>query len=199
MINKYYFILILLFFLNSCSKNQPSNQTIIEEEFEQIFSCVSYDDILDPQSTDQFDLMQYWNKFVEDVKCSGSGGPDFGEQTKFLDIFFEYTPDAQIIAGIGPDKIAYSEFIGYCNDERVRIGVLYDEWTGLNLLERLWVMYHEFGHDVYKYAHSSNPTDIMYPASTRSDIDINDFIEAKDRMFKRTFTGINYISCPTDN
>jgi len=41
------------------------------------------------------------------VKCSGSGGPDFGEQTKFLDIFFEYTTDAEIIASITPGKIAY--------------------------------------------------------------------------------------------
>ena len=57
-------------------------------------------------------------------------------------------------------------------------------------------MYHEFGHDVYKYEHSNDPADIMYPASTRSDIDLNDFIAAKDRMFKRSFTGIQYISCP---
>ena len=67
------------------------------------------------------------------------------------------------------------------------------------LLQRLWIMYHEFGHDVYKYEHSSSPADIMYPSSTRSDIDINGFIEAKDRMFKRSFPGIKYISCPTDS
>ena len=60
-------------------------------------------------------------------------------------------------------------------------------------------MYHEFGHDVYKYEHSSSPADIMYPSSTRSDIDINGFIDAKDRMFKRSFPGIKYISCPTDS
>ena len=57
-------------------------------------------------------------------------------------------------------------------------------------------MYHEFGHDVYKYEHSNDPADIMYPSSTRSDIDLNDFIEAKDRMLKRSFPGIRYISCP---
>ena len=31
------------------------------------------------------------------------------------------------------------------------------------------------------------------------DININDFIEAKDRMFKRSFPGIKYIPCPTDS
>jgi hypothetical protein len=191
----YFFLIFLL--IVGCSKSDDSNK--VEEvvnQFEQIFSCVDYSSLLNYQTTDRDNLIQYWNKFVEDVKCSGSGGPDFGEQTKFLDIFFEYTTEAQIIAGITPGKIAYSEFVGYCNDERIRIGVLYDEWSDLNLLERLWVMYHEFGHDVYKYAHSSDPTDIMYPASTRSDIDLNDFIRAKDRMFERKFSGITYISCP---
>ena len=58
---------------------------------------------------------------------------------------------------------------------------------------------HEIGHDVYKYEHSTDPADIMFPASTRGDININDFIGAKDRMFKRSFPGIKYISCPTDS
>ena len=26
--------------------------------------------------------------------------------------------------------------------------------------KRLWIMYHEFGHDVYKYEHSTDPADI---------------------------------------
>jgi len=198
MINKYYFIFILIFFFNSCSKNQLSNESIIEEEVEQIFSCVSYNDLLDAQNTDQDDLMQYWDKFVEDVKCS-RGGPDYGERNPVLNIFFEYRSAAQIASGVTPDHIAYSTYSGYCNDSRVNVGVLYNEWTEKNLLQRLWIMYHEFGHDVYKYEHSSDPADIMFPSSTRSDITINKFIEAKDRMFKKSFPGIKYIPCPSDN
>ena len=57
-------------------------------------------------------------------------------------------------------------------------------------------MYHEFGHDVYKYEHSSLPTDIMYPSVSRSDITMNDFIKAKEKLLKRDFEGIKYISCP---
>ena len=192
----YFFLIILL--IVGCSKSDESNK--VEEvvnQFEQIFSCVDYSSLLNYQTTDRDNLIQYWSKFVEDVKCSGSGGPDFGEQTKFLDIFFEYTTEAQVIAGLSPGKIAYSAFVGYCNDERVRIGVLYDEWSDLNLLERLWVMYHEFGHDVYKYEHSTDPADIMFPSSTRSDVKINDFIEAKDRMISKKFPGIKYIPCPS--
>ena len=195
---KKYFILYVFFLLVlSCAKSDNSFQSeeIIEEEFIQDYSCVNYDDLMNPQTTDRDDLLQYWNKFVDDVKCT-SGGPDFAERTKFLKIFFEYTDITQTISGITPNHLAYSSFVGYCNDERVNIGVLYDGWSDLNLIQRLWVMYHEFGHDVFKYEHSTDPADIMYPSSTRSDIDLNDFIRAKDRMFKRSFPGIRYISCP---
>ena len=182
----------------ACSKSDDSGAEIeiIEEEIEQIFSCVSYDKQLDPQNTNQDDLMQYWYKFVDDVKCT-RGGPDYGERNPSPNIFFEYRTVAQIASGVTPDHIAYSTFSGYCNDSAVNVGVLYNEWTEKNLLQRLWIMYHEFGHDVYKYEHSTDRADIMFPASTRGDININDFIEAKDRMFKRSFPGIKYIPCPS--
>ena len=188
-------ISFLIIFLG-CSKAEDNlADQLIEEEEPQIYSCVSYDELLDPQNTDANDLMQYWHKFVDDVKCS-RGGPDYDERNVIKNIFFEFRTAAQITAGVTPDHIAYSTFSGYCNDSVVNVGVLFTEWNEKNLLQRLWIMYHEFGHDVYKYEHSSDPTDIMYPASTRSDIDLNDFIRAKDRMFERKFSGIRYISCP---
>ena len=191
------FIILTLFSFTviACSKSDENQVEEVVEEFEQIFSCTSYDDLLDPQNTDQDNLMQYWTKFVDDVKCS-RGGPDFSERNPSLNIFFEYRSPAQIAAGVTSDHIAYSTYGGYCNDSRVNVGVLYSEWTEKNLIQRLWIMYHEFGHDVYKYEHSPDPADIMYYASTRSDIDLNDFIEAKDRLFRRNFDGVRYISCP---
>ena len=91
--------LIISLFISACSKSDnPSESSVIPEEvFIQDYSCVSYDDLLNPQTTDRDDLMQYWNKFVEDVKCS-SGGPDYAERTKFLNIFFEYTSLSQTIS-----------------------------------------------------------------------------------------------------
>ena len=184
----------------ACSKsdNAETEIEIIEEEIEQIYSCVSYDELLDPKNTNQDDLMQYWYKFVNDVKCT-RGGPDYGERNKSPNIFFEYRTAAQIASGVTADHIAYSTFSGYCNDSAVNVGVLYDEWTEKNLLQRIWIMYHEFGHDIYKYEHSTDRADIMFPSSTRSDIDINDFIEAKDRMFRKSFPGIKYIPCPSES
>ncbi len=184
----------------SCSKsnNALTEIEIIEQEIEQIYSCVNYDELLDPKNTNQDDLMQYWYKFVNDVKCT-RGGPDYGERNKSPNIFFEYRTVAQIASGVTADHIAYSTFSGYCNDSAVNVGVLYDEWTEKNLLQRIWIMYHEFGHDVYKYEHSTDRADIMFPSSTRSDININDFIEAKDRMFRKSFPGIRYIPCPSQS
>ena len=184
----------------SCSKSNDAESEIqiTEQEIEQIYSCVSYDELLDPKNTNQDDLMQYWYKFVNDVKCT-RGGPDYGDRNKSPNIFFEYRSVAQIASGVTADHIAYSTFSGYCNDSAVNVGVLYDEWTEKNLLQRIWIMYHEFGHDVYKYEHSTDRADIMFPSSTRSDININDFIEAKDRMFRKSFPGIKYIQCPSQS
>ena len=119
----------------ACSKSDSSDTEIeiIEEEIEQIFSCVSYADLLDPQTTNQDDLMQYWTKFAADVKCT-RGGPDYEESHSQLNIFFEYRSAAQIAAGVTPDHIAYSTFAGYCNDKVVNVGVLYIKDYGLCIM-----------------------------------------------------------------
>ena len=48
-------------------------------------------------------------------------------------------------------------------------------------------MYHEFGHDVYRYEHSTDPDDIMYPSVSQSDVRMNDFILAKNRFLMIIF------------
>ena len=141
--------------------------------------------------------MQYWDKFVADVLCT-KGAPDYGQQNTIVNLFFEYESDAMIAAGVTQDHIAYSSFDGYCNSAKVNVGVDWRAWTERSLLQRLWIMYHEFGHDVYRYEHSPDQADIMYYASTPGFIKINDFIEAKDRFIKRDFPGVSYIECPPD-
>ena len=153
--------------------------------------------MLDPLNTKDDDLVQYWNKFVADVLCT-EGAPDYGQQNTVVNLFFEYESDAAIAAGVTQDHIAYSSFDGYCNSSKVNVGVDWRSWTERSLLKRLWIMYHEFGHDVYRYEHSPDPADIMYYSSTPGFIKINDFIEAKDRLIKRDFSGISYIECPPD-
>ena len=47
--------LIITLFISACSKSDdPSEASVISEEvLIQDYSCVSYDDLLDPQTTDQ--------------------------------------------------------------------------------------------------------------------------------------------------
>ncbi len=190
-------LLLLFSLLNvlviSCSKDGESPEPVEEviEEVEVLLpTCVDY------SVADEDDLFSYWDLFVNDVICS-RGGPDYGSLNTSVNLSFEVQTEEQFASGNGgPDHAGYSTFAGYCNPERVFISVTRDYWEDYTELQKLWLMYHEFGHDVYRYEHSTNPDDIMWPSVTRSDLTMNDFIEAKNRMFRRDFDGIKYISCP---
>ncbi|MGA1770965.1 MAG: hypothetical protein ACO39T_01665 [Flavobacteriaceae bacterium] len=173
-----------------CAKEESKEeeQEIIEEE-PQLASCVDYTDV------DDQDLMSYWNLFVADVKCS-RGGPDYGASHTAVSIRFVVQTPQQQASGVTPDHAGFSTYNGYCFSDIVDIGVIKDYWEDYTPVQQLWLMYHEFGHDVYKYEHSSNPSDIMWPSITRSDTKINDFIRAKERFLRRSFDGIAYIQCP---
>ena len=185
--------LIIVLFLIKCSSED--NLEILAEEEEiveaQISSCVDYTNV------DSSDLMSYWNLFVEDVKCS-RGGPDYGEINTIVNLKFDIQTPEEFASGVSPDHAGYSTFAGYCNREAVIIGVILNFWEDYTEIQQLWLMYHEFGHDVYKYEHSQNRTDIMYPSIPRGDTKINDFIKAKNRFLRRDFPGISYIECPGD-
>jgi len=173
-----------------CAKEESKEeeQEIIEEE-PQLASCVDYTDV------DDQDLMSYWNLFVADVKCS-RGGPDYGASHTAVSIRFVVQTPQQQASGVTPDHAGFSTYNGYCFSDIVDIGVIKDYWEDYTPVQQLWLMYHEFGHDVYKYEHSTNPSDIMWPSITRSDTKINDFIRAKERFLRRSFDGIAYIQCP---
>lgn len=176
----------------SCSKkNEPEIEVIVEEEEEELLpTCVDYD------AADEDDLYSYWDLFVADVLCT-RGGPDYGALNTNVSLSFEIQTQEQIATGNGgPDHAGYSTFAGYCSASNVFISVTRDYWEDYTELQKLWLMYHEFGHDVYRYEHSTNPDDIMWPSVTRSDLKMNDFIEAKNRFFRRDFDGIKYINCP---
>ena len=188
------FFLIIVLFLIKCS-SEDNSEILAEEEEEiveaQISSCVDYTNV------DSSDLMSYWNLFVEDVKCS-RGGPDYGEINTIVNLKFDIQTPEEFASGVSPDHAGYSTFAGYCNREAVIIGVILNFWEDYTEIQQLWLMYHEFGHDVYKYEHSQNRTDIMYPSIPRGDTKINDFIKAKNRFLRRDFPGISYIECPGD-
>ena len=62
MLNKTLYIGISLTLVLACSKSNEldSDDVIIEEEFEQLYSCVSYSDVLDPKTTNQDDSRDHF-------------------------------------------------------------------------------------------------------------------------------------------
>lgn len=177
-------------FLIACSVEEPEMDAPMEEVMEaQLPSCVEY------QKVDSNDLETYWTLFVQDVICS-RGGPDYGETNESVQLYFVVQSPEEVASGVSPDHAGFSVFGGYCDNKSVNIGVVKGYWEDYTSVQQLWLMYHEFGHDVYRYEHSDNRDDIMFPSVPQSNVKINDFIRAKERFFRRDFPGIKYISCP---
>lgn len=186
---KFQLMLLFLTIVVSCEKEAPVIEEEVVFEEEQLSSCVEY------ASANKDDLYSFWNLFVADIICS-RGGPDYGELNTTVNLGFVVPSEAEVTSGITPDHAGYSTFSGYCNSSKVYIRVIKDYWEDYTEIQQLWLMYHEFGHDVYKYEHSTNPEDIMYPSIPRSDVNLNDFIRAKTKLFSRNFEGVSYIQCP---
>ena len=109
-----------------------------------------------------------------------SSNPDYDKLNTDVDIFYEFESDALFASGEVLDYGAYAATS--CDDSRVRVGIAFRYWNDINIWQKLGLMYHEFGHDVLRYAHSSNPDDIMHPSSPFAS-SYNGFIESKNRFF----------------
>lgn len=182
--------LITLFFILSisCSKNSLSYEEIPEDI---LYSCADYSRLTSPNfNTD--DLYAFWDVFVEDAKCSMIGSPEYDKVNTDVDIYFEYESDALFASGNVLDYGAYAA--SSCDDSRVRVGIAFRYWSEINIWEKLGLMYHEFGHDVLVFGHSTNPDDIMHPSSPFPNT-YNGFIESKDRFFEKKFEGLRYLDC----
>ena len=182
--------LVVLFYilLVSCSKNSLTYEEIPEEIF---YSCADYSRVTNP-NFDTDDLYAFWDIFVEDAKCSMLGSPDYDKINTDVDIYYEFESDALFTSGQVLDYGAYAA--SSCDDSRVRVGIAFRYWSDINIWEKLGLMYHEFGHDVLRFGHSSNPDDIMHPSSPFPNT-YNGFIESKNRFFEKKFEGLRYLDC----
>lgn len=183
--------LFLFFIFFSCSKSDLIDLNQFTEK--RLESCVSYDDLLDLKA-DRYNLMAYWDKFVADAKCSMTGNPNYGDTNSSINIFFEYESENQITSGVTSEYWGYAN--GACNDSVVNIGILWSYWDNATVIEKLALMYHEFGHDVLNLDHGSNPNDIMHPMILGyNEPTYNEFVIAKDRFFEKKYDSISYIKC----
>ena len=181
-------IIFLYIILFSCSKNALLYEEIPEEIF---YSCADYSRVTNP-NFDTDDLYAFWDIFVEDAKCSMLGSPDYDKLNTDVDIYYEFESDALFTSGQVLDYGAYAA--SSCDDSRVRVGIAFRYWSDINIWEKLGLMYHEFGHDVLRFGHSSNPNDIMHPSSPFPNT-YNGFIESKNRFFEKKFEGLRYLDC----
>ena len=180
-------ILICLIFI-SCKKNLLDYEDLPEEI---LFSCADYSKVTDP-NFDYDDLYAFWEIFIADAKCSMTSSPEYNKINTDVNIFYEYESDALFASGQVLDYGAYAA--SSCDDSRVRVGIAFRYWSDINIWQKLGLMYHEFGHDVLRYAHSSNPDDIMHPSSPFANT-YNGFIESKNRFFEKKFDGLRYLDC----
>ena len=100
-----------------------------------------------------------------------------------------------------PGKEGWAHYIGYphiileeigpiavtskgCIDSEVLITIRTSFWENAQINQRLWVMYHELGHDVLGLEHNNNHGDIMQKGNSGvRDLSIEFFIEKKNLMF----------------
>ena len=183
LISAYIFLLF-----TGCSKN-----SLVYEEIpvEILYSCIDYDKVADP-NFDSNDLYAFWDIFVADAKCSLSSSPEYDKLNTDVYIFYEYESDALFASGEVLDYGAYAA--SSCDDSRVRVGIAFRYWNDINIWQKLGLMYHEFGHDVLRYGHSTNPEDIMHASSPFAST-YNGFIESKNRFFDKKFDGLRYLDC----
>ncbi len=171
-----------------CKKNILDYGNLPEEI---LFSCADYSKVTDP-NFDSDNLYAFWEIFIADAKCSMTSSPEYNKINTDVNIFYEYESDALFASGQVLDYGAYAA--SSCDDSRVRVGIAFRYWSDINIWQKLGLMYHEFGHDVLRYAHSSNPDDIMHPSSPFANT-YNGFIESKNRFFEKKFDGLRYLDC----
>ena len=163
-------IYLFLFLIIACSKNSLVYEEIPEEL---LYSCVDYSRVTDP-SFDSDDLYAFWDIFVADAKCSMNSSPDYDKLNKVVDMYYEYESAALFASGEVLDYGAYAA--SSCNDETVRVGIAFRYWNDINIWQKLGLMYHEFGHDVLRFAHSSSPDDIMHASSPFANTEVVLFV-----------------------
>ena len=70
---------------------------------------------------------------------------------------------------------------GRCDDERVEIAFERTTWDYLSNMDKLRVMYHELGHDIFNLDHSDHGPAIM---NYSGNISAREFLSLKDKMFR---------------
>ena len=89
-------------------------------------------------------------------------------------------PTSSIFSSL--DKGTIATALGMNNDEKIEIVVNPDVWKGYSNAKRLYILYHELGHDVFNLNHG-NGGKMMYNYADK-DVTWKDFVEDRTTMFE---------------
>lgn len=159
------FLIFLL--INNCSKEEINSEETLIESRNRIISQIEYND-----------YQSYLTAFVDESALYG------------IDIKYVYDGEVTFYEGDSPVDGWACWAWGRDRDEVLHIGInpemFYDETVTDH--GRMWLMYHEFGHDIFNYRHTDPPAenngDMMNPASKR-DSNKDEFMIVAEKMFKK--------------
>lgn len=127
-----------------------------------------------------FDLEGYIVLFTDFAAANGI-------DVKYI---FKYDIDAEFTyEHMEEQTIAYTDSLG--DDEKVHIAVNPDAWVAASPAKRVAVLFHELGHDVLNFKHSSDEGPLM-SVYARSDYSIEEVFELTLEMFEDYKNGVEY-------
>jgi hypothetical protein len=127
--------------------------------------------------TFMFDYAAYLSKKIEEAFLN--------KEFDKVDIYGNSQIDInqQISSKFSPlDKGTIAVTLGMNNDEKIEIVVNPDEWKNYSNAKRLYVLYHELGHDIFNLNHG-NGGKMMYNYADK-DVTWKDFVDDRKTMFE---------------
>ncbi len=137
------------------------------------FSCsVSFDNLTLDSTPDE-----YLSIFLDDLYYTT------GEDYRDMNAYVGFTWPWPIPPGT---RIPRGWAAGVCDDNNIRVYLDEAYWNSkTNIVLRLFIIYHEIGHDLLNLKHIGG-NEIMNGGLYTTWTDMNAFLLAKDRMFKGT-------------
>ena len=134
-------------------------------------------------------VFEYIELFADDLRETTGRNFDTGLNRLSIvrDTYSVYgNPSVQVALVDGLSDIGSTDKI--CIDDVVYIIIRRSFWENASIVQRLWIVYHELGHDILNLLHVSNPNngykDIMQQGNSAvQGLPLAFFIEQKNRMF----------------
>ena len=161
--------IVLFLLMSACSKENS-------DAGEEVDLLGSRDKIISKIKSDDYD--SYLTAFVDEAELYE------------IDLNYVFDGDITFYEDESPVEGWACWAWGRDRDEVLHVGINPDMFYDQTVTDygRMWLIYHEFGHDIFNYRHTDPPTenngDMMNPASKR-DSTKEEFMNVAEKMFLR--------------